>query len=127
MLGDIWTDARNNFSHDWLLTLQMIEILNKSKTQPELKAEMSEYLRSIQKQIESLGAKGTIMVCDLTQTDSFEETCESIETPKIDLIVNNAGMAIVKPFEQLTLEDWNRTFAANRNAIALPIPLLAPC
>lgn len=73
-------------------------------------------LESIRRQIEKRGARGTILMCDLAQTDSLKKLCEKIDAPRIDLLVNNAGMAVVKPFEQLTLDDWNRTFAVNVTA-----------
>jgi len=31
----------------------------------------------------------------------------------IDVLVNNAGLAIHKPFDQITEEDWDRTIAIN--------------
>lgn len=73
-------------------------------------------LEKVHKQIEERGAKGTTLVCDFSQPESLEILCEKIEAPRIDLLVNNAGMAVVKPFEQLTLEEWNRTFAVNVTA-----------
>lgn len=73
-------------------------------------------LETVRQQVEERGARGTTLMCDLAQTDSLEMLCESIEAPRIDLLVNNAGIAVVKPFEQLTLEDWNRTFAVNVTA-----------
>lgn len=73
-------------------------------------------LESIRRQIEERGARGTTLMCDLAKTDSLRKLCEKIDAPRIDLLVNNAGMAVVKPFEQLTLDDWNRTFAVNVTA-----------
>ena len=41
---------------------------------------------------------------------------EVVGNTKISALVNNAGLAIVKPFEELTLADWNLTFNVNVTA-----------
>jgi len=47
---------------------------------------------------------------------------------RIDLLVNNAGITIIKSFEESTLEDWDRTLAVNLRAMFLvtkkALPLL---
>jgi len=37
----------------------------------------------------------------------------------IDVLVNNAGIAILKPFDQLSLEDWDTTMATNLRSLYL--------
>lgn len=37
----------------------------------------------------------------------------------LDVLVNNAGIAILKPLEALTLEDWNRQLAVNLTSVFL--------
>jgi 3-oxoacyl-[acyl-carrier protein] reductase len=37
----------------------------------------------------------------------------------IDVLVNNAGVAILKPFEQLTLDEWDTTMATNVRSLFL--------
>jgi 3-oxoacyl-[acyl-carrier protein] reductase len=37
----------------------------------------------------------------------------------IDVLVNNAGIAILKPFDQLSLEDWDATMATNLRSMYL--------
>jgi 3-oxoacyl-[acyl-carrier protein] reductase len=37
----------------------------------------------------------------------------------IDLLVNNAGVLIAKPFEELTLDDWDTTMATNVRSLYL--------
>jgi 3-oxoacyl-[acyl-carrier protein] reductase len=38
---------------------------------------------------------------------------------EIDVLVNNAGILIAKPFEELTLEDWNATMETNVRSLYL--------
>ena len=46
---------------------------------------------------------------------NFEELTDSIESfgGKVDILINNAGLLIVKPFEELTREDILRSYRVN--------------
>jgi 3-oxoacyl-[acyl-carrier protein] reductase len=37
----------------------------------------------------------------------------------VDVLVNNAGVAFIRPFDQLTLEDWDTTMATNLRSLYL--------
>lgn len=37
----------------------------------------------------------------------------------VDVLVNNAGVALLKPFEQLTLDEWDTTMATNLRSLFL--------
>ena len=57
------------------------------------------------------GAAASVAPCDVT---AEPHVCRLIETAagitgQIDLLVNSAGGAVVAPFEELTLADWERT------------------
>lgn len=41
------------------------------------------------------------------------------ELGPVDTLVNNAGIAIFKPFSELTLDDWDRTMATNVRSLFL--------
>ncbi|KAH8904433.1 NAD(P)-binding protein [Coniochaeta sp. PMI_546] len=49
---------------------------------------------------------------------------------KIDILVNNAGLAVNKPFEEQTLDDWNKLVNLNARGVFLltqeALPHLAP-
>ena len=49
-LGDIFTSLKNNHDNDWLLVLEIFEILKKNKTNPELMEEMNVYLSNQMKE-----------------------------------------------------------------------------
>ena len=45
---------------------------------------------------------------------------------EVDLLVNNAGVLIARPFEELTLEDWDRTMAVNLRSMYLVTRAVLP-
>jgi 3-oxoacyl-[acyl-carrier protein] reductase len=44
----------------------------------------------------------------------------------IDVLVNNAGILIAKPFEELTLEDWDATMGTNVRSLYLVTRMVIP-
>ena len=45
---------------------------------------------------------------------------------EIDVLVNNAGVLIARPIEELTLEDWDVTMATNLRSLYLTTRLVLP-
>ncbi len=41
---------------------------------------------------------------------------EAIGPEPLDALINNAGVAMVKPFEEITLVEWDTLFAVNVTA-----------
>ena len=48
------------------------------------------------------------------------------ELGEIDVLVNNAGVLIARPFDELTLEDWDATMATNLRSLYLTTHLILP-
>ena len=46
--------------------------------------------------------------------------------PRIDALINNAGLQIVKPLLEMTVEEWHRTFAVNLRSAFLAMQLAHP-
>ena len=46
--------------------------------------------------------------------------------PRIDALINNAGLQIVKPLLEITVEEWHRTFAVNLRSAFLAMQLAHP-
>lgn len=66
--------------------------------------------------VEKLGAKAIPLVFDLSVPQNVIIMADQIKTDKIDLLVNNAGIAIVEPLEEISLEVWQKTFDVNVTA-----------
>ncbi|MFQ5454466.1 MAG: SDR family oxidoreductase [Candidatus Zixiibacteriota bacterium] len=72
------------------------------------------------------GGKAVPIIADLSSSQGVDTVVNMTNKKPLDLIVNNAGMAVVKPFEEITLEEWQRTLAVNVTAPFLLIKNLLP-
>ena len=65
------------------------------------------------KKIRDIGATGKILasIADLSTRAGVESLVKQI--PAVDILVNNLGMYVPKPFEQITDEDWLEIFEVN--------------
>jgi 3-oxoacyl-[acyl-carrier protein] reductase len=66
--------------------------------------------------IEAAGA-----AADVGQTDPVTRAVGELTAAlgEIDVLINNAGVLIAKPFEELTLDDWDVTMATNVRSLYL--------
>jgi NAD(P)-dependent dehydrogenase (short-subunit alcohol dehydrogenase family) len=59
----------------------------------------------------------TGVVMDVTSTESVDEAAAKIEEvlqgASLDVLVNNAGFALVGPLEELDMDDWERQYQVN--------------
>ena len=81
--------------------------------------------------VEALAAEGIAAagraadVADPGQVAALLEHVAAILGP-VDTLVNNAGVLIPKPFVDLTLEEWDRTFATNVRGVAVATRAVLP-
>jgi 3-oxoacyl-[acyl-carrier protein] reductase len=70
---------------------------------------------SVVKAIESTGGKALAIQADATDADAVRSAVEKTVATfgQLDVLVNNAGTAIPKPFEEATLEELDRIIAIN--------------
>jgi short-subunit dehydrogenase len=78
------------------------------------------------KSVESSGAHVIRLIHDLARISGVESLISEVGHEPIDLLVNNAGIAVVKPFAEVTLEEWQQTLAVNVTAPFLLIQRFAP-
>jgi 3-oxoacyl-[acyl-carrier protein] reductase len=71
--------------------------------------------------LQSVGIAAAGVAADVSDERQVTEAVRNIEDGlgPIDVLVNNAGIAIIKPFDQLTLEDWDSTMATNLRSLYL--------
>lgn len=60
-------------------------------------------------------AKLTTIAGDISDEKSVAKISENIKSifPDLDILINNAGLLINKPFEELTLKDWTDVYSTN--------------
>jgi len=66
-------------------------------------------------EIESWGANALAVKCDVTEPIQVEQALRATidEFKGLHILVNNAGISPMRPFEQISLEEWNRVLAVN--------------
>ncbi|WP_112661557.1 acetoin reductase [Microvirga flavescens] len=76
-------------------------------------------ITAVQKEIEALGRKATTFVADVSKRDDVYAAIEHAEKElgSFDVIVNNAGIAQVKPLSDVLPEDLNRIFRINVDGV----------
>ena len=72
-------------------------------------------IQTVAREVQKSGVKGIAIQADISRPPEvermMEETLEALG--RLDVFVNNAGIAIFRPLLELTLEDWDRTMAIN--------------
>jgi len=80
------------------------------------------------KEIEKKGGKALAVQADMTDPGQVSHLAhQTIERfGKVDILVNNAGLAIAKPFQELSLEEWQRTIDTNLTSLFLCCQAVGP-
>lgn len=66
--------------------------------------------------------------CDLTLESQVKQTAASIldQVSSIDIVINNSGYLVNKPFTELSLADWQQSYGVNVFGVALLLKELIP-
>jgi 2-hydroxycyclohexanecarboxyl-CoA dehydrogenase len=77
-------------------------------------------LEDTARRIEAGGGRGLAISADITKRGAAEECVARAERElgPIDVLVNNAGVFIWRPFLQMSVEDWDRVIATNLTGAA---------
>lgn len=77
--------------------------------------------KEVVKQIRQLGRRAIALHGDVTDKTSVDRfIAQSVESlGKVDLLVNNAGIGIRVPLEEVSVEDWDRVVAVNLKGVFL--------
>ncbi len=76
--------------------------------------------------VEGNGGKASPVVADLSELRGVDTLVNNVSAVPLHLLVNNAGVAYVKPFENTTHEEWERTIAVNVTAPFVLVKKLFP-
>ena len=73
-------------------------------------------LAQTRKAVEPRCAKVVLLIHDLAKPSSVSDLIAEVGKGPIDLLVNNAGIAVVKPFTEITAIEWEQTVGVNITA-----------
>jgi len=73
-------------------------------------------LAQTQKAVKSQCAKVALLIHDLATAIGVSDLIAEVGKERIDLLVNNAGVAVVKPFMEITQIEWKQTVGVNITA-----------
>jgi NAD(P)-dependent dehydrogenase (short-subunit alcohol dehydrogenase family) len=76
--------------------------------------------------VESEGATAVTLAYDLREPQSIAQMLAQVGTEPLDVLVHNAGIAVVKPYDHVSPEEWMTTLAVNVTAPFLLTQKLAP-
>jgi 3-oxoacyl-[acyl-carrier protein] reductase len=91
-----------------------------ARTEPKVRQLLDDMRRE---DIEAAGAAADVGVPD--QAAGMVESVTRAIGP-IDVLVNNAGVLIARPFEELTLEEWDATMSTNVRSLFLVTRAVLP-
>ena len=78
-------------------------------------------LEAVAKEAEALGVRTLVAPCDVSEPGQISATVDAAidEFGQIDVLINNAGLTIKKPAEELPLEDWQTIININLTGVFL--------
>lgn len=76
--------------------------------------------------VEAKNAKAVPLCYDLRTPATIQNLLEDVGNEPLDALINNAGIAFVKPLEAITFADWQSTLAVNVTAPFLLTQKLLP-
>jgi 3-oxoacyl-[acyl-carrier protein] reductase len=83
-------------------------------------------LARVCKSVQPRSAKVVSLICDLAVATGVSELIAKVGDDPLDLLVNNAGIAVVKPFCEITQIEWDQTLGVNVTAPYLLMQHFAP-
>lgn len=66
--------------------------------------------------VEANGARTTPLLYELADKSQIEDLLAAVGSEPVDVLINNAGFAVVKPLDAISLDEWNKTLSVNVTA-----------
>lgn len=76
---------------------------------------------SAKKLLKEINNQGMIVQADISNEEEIIRLFDVVKDTygELDVLVNNAGVVASKPFQELSLDEWNKTYAINMTAMFL--------
>lgn len=93
-----------------------------------LLARRTDKLALVQSEIQKLGRQALVINCDVTEEDSVKAAITQVVNhfKRIDILLNNAGIAVRGGVDTLTPADWDKSFDTNVKGIYLVSKYVVP-
>jgi NAD(P)-dependent dehydrogenase (short-subunit alcohol dehydrogenase family) len=87
-----------------------------------------ERLKGALDQVKAMDERAVSYVMDVTDKQQWSEMVSDVHKrfQRIDILINNAAIFTVKPFEEIPVEEWDRVFAVNVRGVFLGCQAVAP-
>lgn len=91
-------------------------------------ARRAEKLQHVKEEIEKTGRRAIAVACDVTDEESVKAAVQTVldEFGHIDILLNNAGVAVRGGVDSMTVEDWDKSFNTNVKGIFLVSKYVIP-
>lgn len=78
--------------------------------------------------VQAAGRKALAVACDITSEEAVSKLAAQVERAfgRCDVLINNAGIYPIQPFDTLTFADWKRVMALNLDAVFLMSKAFVP-
>ena len=78
-------------------------------------ARNAEEIGELEHEIDEAGGKSLSFVCDISDEQQVNNAVAEVirDFQRIDCVVNNAGIGVFKPAEEITADDWERVMDVN--------------
>ena len=80
------------------------------------------------KLVEAAGRRAIACKCDVASPDSVAALAKDVELTfgRCDILINNAGIYPLKPFDEMTFADWRHVMSINLDAAFLTVSAFIP-
>jgi NAD(P)-dependent dehydrogenase (short-subunit alcohol dehydrogenase family) len=83
-------------------------------------------LEDLSRELAEAGCKVVSLVGDAGDEETWDRAKRAVSDNGLDVIVNNAGIAQIKPVEETTLADWHRVVDVDLTSVFLSARYLFP-